>query len=133
MTIMDTNSKKILLIDNEKCVRDTISLSLEKLGYRVVSVESGKKAIKLLKEEPVDIVICDIVMPDISGMDTLEHIVSNYPHIPVIMLSGLADSKTAMEAMKKQAFAFLAKPVQMKEIQKVIERAIDYKQKFKDQ
>jgi DNA-binding NtrC family response regulator len=108
---MSTAQKhKILLVDDERSIRDMLRMTLEYEGYAVADVESGTMAIKQIDEIRPDAVILDVKMSGLDGMETLERLKSTHAHIPVILLTGHGTIETAVEATKKGAFDFLTKP-----------------------
>lgn len=120
--------KRILVVDDEQIVRYALSLKLNKQGYEVVSEDTAKKALEKVKREKFDLVILDVVMPDMDGIETFKRIKTINPDIAVIMLSGKASTEKAVEIMKMGAYDYITKPVgQGKELSLRIERAIEKK------
>ncbi len=121
--------KRILLADDEQITRYSLSLKLNKQGYEVVSESSGEKAIERLKNEEFNLIILDVIMPDMDGMKTFEQIRKINPDVPVIMLSGKASTEKAVYLMKMGAYDYITKPVeQAKEVSLRVERAIEKNQ-----
>ncbi|HPZ36890.1 MAG TPA: response regulator, partial [Bacteroidales bacterium] len=100
---------RILIVDDEKSVRETLREMLEYEGYEVVEADSGLQALDLFSQNSFDVVLCDIKMPGMDGMELLEKILQSYD-IPVIMISGHGTIDTAVDAIKKGAFDFIIKP-----------------------
>lgn len=80
--------KKILFVDDEKCVRDTWGAMLECRGFQVVTAQNGREALRLLAEQPVDLIIIDIIMPDMEGVETILKLRREDEAIPIIAMSG---------------------------------------------
>jgi len=91
---------RILIVDDEKSVRETLREMLEYEGYEVVEADSGLQALDLFSQQSFDVVLCDIKMPGMDGMELLEKILQSYD-IPVIMISGHGTIDTAVDAIKK--------------------------------
>ena len=121
-----TNTKKsILVVDDEFNVREILRLQLDKLGYNVTEAEDGVKAINILSERNFDIVISDIKMPRVSGLEVLKYVKDNYPDTEVIMITAYDDMQIAIEAMKLKAYEFLTKPFNFEQLILTVERAIE--------
>ncbi len=103
--------KTILVIDDEKSVRDSLKMILQYEHYNVLLAEDGNDGIQKIKECPIDAVLLDIKMPGIDGLETLSVIRTIAPTLPVIMISGHGTIETAVEATKAGAFDFLQKPL----------------------
>ncbi len=97
---------KILVVDDEKGMRDFLSIMLKKEGYEVVAADGGRDAIDLIKDDSFDLVITDIKMPRLDGITVLSVTRETDPHIPVIMITAFASTETAVEAMKKGAYDY---------------------------
>ena len=108
---MSTDDKHcILVVDDDPYVLESVSKMLREYGYSVVSCASGEKAISQLFEHDATLVLTDIKMPGISGIELLEKIHSIYPKMPVILMTGYAELDIAIDAIKKGAFDFITKP-----------------------
>lgn len=115
---------KILVVDDDPSLRNMLAIVLKKNGYDVTCTESGKTSLEKLKKESFDLVISDIKMPDINGIDLLKKIKSITPEIPVIMITAYASANDAVEAMKLGAEDYVTKPFSLDELKIIIERAI---------
>ena len=115
---------RILIVDDEKSVRETLREMLEYEGYEVVEADSGLQALDLFSQQSFDVVLCDIKMPGMDGMELLEKILQSYD-IPVIMISGHGTIDTAVDAIKKGAFDFIIKPFDLNRLLISIRNAID--------
>lgn len=121
----------LLVIDDDPDVLRFISLLLEKHGYSVVPCGSSGEAMDVLKDKKFDVVLTDIVMPEISGIELLEKMHDLYPETPVILMTGYADTDKAIEAIKKGAFDFITKPYKADYLVHSIERAVNYQRLIK--
>ncbi len=121
--------KRILLVDDEQITCYSLSLKLSKQGYEVVSESRAGKAMQRLKNEEFDLIILDVVIPDMNGIETFEQIKNINPDMPVIMLSGKASTEKAVQLMKMGAYDYITKPVgQAKEVGLRVERALEKNQ-----
>jgi two-component system phosphate regulon sensor histidine kinase PhoR len=116
---------KILVVDDEQVVRDGCSRVLTGRGYDVLTAENGQVAIDLLEKETVDIILLDLKMPIMSGEEVLERTSSQYPNIPVIIITGHGTVDTAVECMKQGAYDFITKPFQVDQFLLTINRAAE--------
>ena len=117
--------KRILVIDDEPIVRATVNRILSKeIGYDVTLAENGKNGIERFKNENYDLILLDIKMPDIDGLDVLHEIVSYNPNQTVIIISGFYTEETKEEAQKKGVFAFIEKPFTPFQLLEIVKKAI---------
>ncbi len=118
---------KILVVDDEEEVRKTIRLQLKGSGLEVIEAEDGKKGIEVLDNEnaiTIDAILCDVRMPKISGVEAVAYFRREYPHIPVIVLTGYPDVKLAVEFMKEGVIEYLVKPVEKEKLIEVVMKAV---------
>jgi len=101
---------RILLVDDEKDFVEMLSLRLQEAGEKVFEAFSGRECLEALGKNPIDVVILDIRMPGMDGMETLKEIKRTFPLVEVIMLTGHGSAETAVEGMKLGAFDYLMKP-----------------------
>ncbi len=118
-------SMDILILDDETIVGERLKASLEKDGHCLQIFTSSVAALESLKEKIFDIVVTDIRMDDISGIEILEHVRKKSLRTKVIMITGYATLEVARESLTKGAFDFIAKPFKIKEIRKAIEKAAE--------
>ncbi|MDM8158943.1 sigma-54 dependent transcriptional regulator [Labilibaculum sp. K2S] len=116
---------KILIIDDEKSIRNTLKEILSYEDYEISLAENGLEGIELAKSDEFDVVLCDIKMPQMDGIEVLEKIQELGLDIPVIMISGHGNIDTAVESIKKGAFDFLEKPLDLNRILITIRNAMD--------
>jgi two-component system, NtrC family, nitrogen regulation response regulator NtrX len=115
---------KILVVDDEKSIRNTLRDILGYENYDVSDADSGITALEMLKQTEYDVILLDIKMPQMDGLEALEHILSEYD-TPVIMISGHGTIETAVEAIKKGAFDYIAKPLDLNRLLVTIRNALD--------
>ena len=116
---------KILIIDDEKIALKNLEHVMKKEGYAVVATQSGQNALKLLEGESFDVVLTDLRMEKVDGMQILKKCHELYPFTEVIMITGFATLETAVETMKHGAFYYIAKPFRLDEVRKVIREAVE--------
>lgn len=116
---------RILIIDDEKAIRDTLKEIMEYEGYKVVDTEDPKKGLDLIKNEEFDVVLCDIKMPKMNGLEVLEKAYEIAPDVPFIMISGHGNIETAVEATKKGAYDFISKPPDLNRLLITIRNAVE--------
>lgn len=117
--------EKVLIIDDEKLIRWYLRENMEKLGYTVIDTEKGNEAIKIFSEHLPDIVLLDVNLTDMSGIDVLSAIKSIDKDVPVIIITAFGNIKTAVEAMKLGAYDFIEKPFEVEKLNIVIEKALE--------
>ena len=114
---------RVLIVDDEKDFVEMFALRLEGQGERVSTAHSGKEALKILENNIIDVVILDIRMPGMDGIDVLKQIKKLYPIIEVILLTGHGSTETAVKGMKLGAFDYLMKPADFEDIKIKLESA----------
>jgi DNA-binding NtrC family response regulator len=100
----------ILIIDDEKAIRKTLTEILSFEGYKIDEAADGEEGLKCFKERTYDVVLCDIKMPKLDGIEFLQKASEHNPDVPIIMISGHGNIETAVEAVKKGAYDFIQKP-----------------------
>jgi two-component system nitrogen regulation response regulator NtrX len=115
----------ILVIDDEQGIRDTLQGILEDEGYNVLTAETSEEGIEILKNSRPDLIILDIWLPNMDGIEALEIMRDTSPDIPVIMISGHANVELAVKSTKLGAYDFLEKPLSLDRIIITVERAIE--------
>jgi DNA-binding NtrC family response regulator len=118
---------KILVVDDEQIVLKSCRKILEGGGHEVFTALSGQEAFELLKREPIDLVITDVKMPEIDGMQVLERVKTEYPDILVIIITGYSTVQSAVQAMKLGAFDYVPKPFTPDEVLVVVDKALEKK------
>jgi DNA-binding NtrC family response regulator len=115
---------RILIVDDEPNVVNFLSILLQREGYEVVTATSGKEALEKLKENRVDVVLADLKMPEMDGLELLSRIKQMDNQIAVIIMTAYASIETAIEAMRRGAFDYVIKPFKVDEITLVVKRAL---------
>lgn len=108
--------KTILVVDDEQSIRESLEGILQDEGYRCLFAENGEQAFSLVKEESVDLVLLDIWMPGMDGLEVLQLIKSQRPELTIIMMSGHGTIETAVKATKLGAFDFIEKPLSLEKL-----------------
>jgi len=116
---------KILIVDDEKVTMKNLEHVMKKEGYEVVGTESGQNALKLLEENQFDVVLTDLKMEKVDGMQILKRCHELHPDTEVIMITGHATLESAIHAMKQGAFYYIAKPFKLDEVRKVVKEAVE--------
>ena len=113
-----------MVIDDEKIVGDMAKLSLEQEGYAVETFLNGETALARLQEQKFDVVVTDLKMKGVDGMEVLRTVKQLYPDVKVIMITAFANLDTAIEALRGDVHDFFPKPVKIKELKASIQRAL---------
>lgn len=123
---------KILVVDDEKRIRDGCRKMLTQEGFEVAVAENGFRALKMISEEHFDIILLDLMMSGVPGMEVLIHVRSHHPDTVIIVITGYATLEHAIEAMKKGAFDFIPKPFSPQDLRVVVVKAIEYIRTLQD-
>ncbi len=115
----------ILVVDDEGAIRYSVSKTLERVGYRVITASSGEEALDLMERQDFDVVLTDIRMPGISGVDLLAMIREKSPDIVVILMTGYASLGTAVESLRLGAHDYLIKPSSSEDIRESVRRGME--------
>jgi two-component system response regulator PilR (NtrC family) len=118
---------KILVVDDEESIREFFEIMLKREGYDVLTVPNGREALETLKKGPVDLVISDIQMPEMSGMELLSAGRELDPELLMIMITAFGSTETAVEAMKLGAYDYVQKPFKIDEVKIIIRQALEKK------
>ena len=121
---MTNIKRRILIVDDERTVAQSIRLALAGEDVEVDVVLSGEDALDRTKGTDYDLILCDLMMPGLSGLDLLKSLRGNRPKTPVIMITGYPTVRTAEESVKMGAFAYLTKPFTPAEIRTAAARAL---------
>ncbi|MFD0680279.1 MULTISPECIES: sigma-54-dependent transcriptional regulator [unclassified Paenibacillus] len=117
----------ILTVDDEEDLCRIISHKLKKSGFRTFQAITGDAALQIVKEEDIDVVILDYMLPDLTGLEVLQKIKSDFPHVEVIMLTAYGNVENAVDAMRLGAFDYLNKPSELELIKEIVGKACDKK------
>jgi DNA-binding NtrC family response regulator len=116
---------RIIVLDDEQVVRDLMVEILERAGYDVEAVEFSRELIDLVEAGGVDLVVTDLVMPEVSGLDVLEQLKLRSPELPVIVVTGASTEHNVTRAVELGAAAVLMKPFKHGELRNAVARALD--------
>ncbi len=114
---------RLLIVDDDVVVLQSTGRLLRSFGYVVVEVKNGQEALALLDHEPFDIVLSDIGMPGLDGIELLRRVHHRDPYVPVVLFTGAPEVGTAIQALEHSAFRYLTKPVGFDDLRRVLERA----------
>jgi DNA-binding NtrC family response regulator len=117
--------KKVLIVDDDKGIRFALAEILKKNDFMPVEAQNGLQALEIVRKEQFDLMLLDVVMPEMDGIQTLREIKKLNSDVPVIVLTGHADIPTAVEAIKLGAYDFLTKPPQLNRLILAIQRATE--------
>ena len=116
---------RILIVDDEEIVIRSCLRILDGDEFQVESVQDGREALRKIEENPYDVVILDIMMPNIDGLEVLRRVKETHPNMDVIMVTGLSQVDTVMQARKLGARVFISKPFEPDELKLVVQRALE--------
>jgi DNA-binding NtrC family response regulator len=115
---------RILIVDDEPSIRKVLHAQLRRAGYHATTADDGRAGIALLGQEPFDLVVSDLQMPGIGGMDLLAYCKANLPGMPVILITAHGTVDSAVEAIKQGAHDYITKPFDQAELQAIIQKAL---------
>ena len=118
-------SYSIYVVDDEAVARDGLKLALKKKNYKVQAFESAESALKVMDEKPPDLVLLDIGLPGMSGVEALEIIKARHPEVIIVMITAFEDVQTVVSAMKNGAYEYVVKPVQMDALLVILRNAFE--------
>jgi len=113
----------VLIVDDELNIRRVLAAMLKREGYEVTTATDGEQALAVLQKTPVQVVVTDLVMPRLSGLELLQRVAAQYPDVPVIMITAHGTVDSAVAALKAGAFDYVTKPFEQEELKKVIAKA----------
>ena len=120
---------RVLVVDDEPSIRKLVNLSLTKAGYEVVEAQDGEQAIKVLNSDDnplmVDTILCDIRMPKVNGIEAIAYFRTQYPTVPIVVMTGYPDVDLAVSLMRQGVLDYLVKPVSKEELLTVISKSVD--------
>jgi len=119
---------RILVVDDEKIALNNLTYILKKEGYEVTATQSGPRALNLLEEQDFDLILTDLKMEKVDGMQVLTRSKEVHPDTEVVMITGYATVDSAINAMKAGAYHYLPKPFKLDEVRKVVKEALEKKQ-----
>ena len=120
---------RIMVVDDEPDIRKVVRMTLEKAKYEVLEAEDGEKAIQLLNTGEnrlmLDVIICDIRMPKINGVEAISYFLKEYPRVPLIVLTGFPDTDMATSFLRKGVVDYLVKPVEGEKLKEAVAKAME--------
>lgn len=119
---------KIMVVDDEQNIRDVIRLQLGQAGYHILEAENGESALKLIKQEDnfisVGLILCDIRMPKVNGIDVIDYLKKEAPGIPIVVITGYPDTELAVSLLKKGVKDYLVKPIEKERLMEVVDSVV---------
>lgn len=119
---------RILLADDSEIIKSTLKLYLSKEKHLVYPADDGASAIEIFKKERPDLVITDIIMPEIDGFEVMKYVKENDPNIPVIMITGVGDTESTIRAIQEGAYDYIEKPIDVTRFNQVVKNALRSKE-----
>jgi DNA-binding NtrC family response regulator len=116
---------RLLLVDDERIALRNLEHVLAREGYEIVATQSGRHALDLVDSQPFDLVLTDLKMDKVDGMQLLQHVKARHPDVEVIMITGYATLESAVEAMKVGAFHYISKPFRLDEVRQTVAEALE--------
>jgi PAS domain S-box-containing protein len=129
---MAESKASILIVDDEEPIRMAVCRKLQAVGYDCTTVASGEEALETASTHDFDLVLMDVKMPGLSGLETLPHIIEHKPDTAVVMATAVADAETAIEAMKLGAYDYVTKPFSLEALRMRVEKALERKTLLKE-
>lgn len=124
-TLIDSDTSNILVVDDEGAIRYSVSKTLQRVGYNVSEAANGEEALEMIQNEPYDVVLTDIKMPGLDGVELLKRIKETAPDAIVILMTGYASLGTAVEALRLGAHDYLIKPSSSQDIRQSVASGVE--------
>ncbi len=124
-TLVDNETAHVLVVDDEGAIRYSVSKTLQRIGYNVSEAANGEEALEMIQDEPYDVVLTDIKMPGLDGVELLKRIKETAPDAIVILMTGYASLGTAVEALRLGAHDYLIKPSSSQDIRQSVASGIE--------
>jgi len=125
-TIVDT--AHILVVDDEEAIREVVSTMLESRGYHCTALSNGRAAQEYVRQQTPDLVLSDMIMPEMDGIQLLDWLRGFDPEIPVIMVTAIHDISTALQAIRRGAYDYILKPFEKDQLFHAVGRAWQHRQ-----
>src|SRR3989441_12399087 len=119
--------EKILVVDDEEAIREVVSTMLQAQGFECAAVGNGRVALDYLQKNSIDLVLSDMVMPEMDGLELLEWLRTHDPDVPVIMVTAMHDLSTALEAIRRGAYDYILKPFEKDQLFLGVRRALQHR------
>src|SRR5690242_5054702 len=123
---MESNMGRILIVDDQEMMRDSLASTLVREGHEVVACWDGVAAIAKIENGKFDLLITDLKMPKMTGIELLQEVKRLRPELPVVLMTAFATVQTAVEAMKLGAYDYIQKPFDGEEIKLLVERTLEH-------
>ncbi len=127
-----TGNGRVMIVDDEPDIRKVVRMTLQKAGYDVVEAEDGQKAIEVINTGEnrlmLDVIICDIRMPKINGVEAIAYFRKEYPRVPVVVLTGFPDVNMATSFLNDGVVDYLVKPVEGEKLKAAVAKAMDQRE-----
>jgi DNA-binding NtrC family response regulator len=120
------NPARILVVDDDDNLRWVLKTQLEEMGYTVSTAASGEDAFVAIEKEPPALVLTDLKMPGLSGMELVDRIRSEYPEVPSVIITAFGTIQSAVQAMRAGAYDYLTKPIDFEELALVVHRVLEH-------
>jgi DNA-binding NtrC family response regulator len=120
-------TSQILIVDDDEAIRELLKEFFQGLGYEVATAVNGSEGLKLASHHNFDCIISDHLMPDINGLELLEQIREQNRKVPFLMITGYPTIETAVEVMKRGAYDYITKPLELEDVRIKVERALHTK------
>jgi two-component system, chemotaxis family, chemotaxis protein CheY len=128
----NASTGRVLIMDDEADIRKVVRMTLQKAGYDVLEAENGEKAIEVLNSGEnrllLDVIICDIRMPKVNGIEAIAYFRKNYPRVPLIVLTGFPDTDMATSLLREGVLDYLVKPVEGEKLKAAVARAMEQRE-----
>ncbi|MCW3051580.1 MAG: Response regulator containing CheY-like receiver,AAA-type ATPase, and DNA-binding domain, partial [Chthonomonadales bacterium] len=128
-----TKTNTILIADDEPNIRRVLEAMLTKEGYTVFTAENGKRALDVAAANAIDVLVSDLIMPDMNGVELLQRVKEIHPNCTAIIVTAYGTIKSAVEAMRYGAFTYLSKPFDIDEVRVVLKQAIAHRDKASEE
>jgi two-component system response regulator PilR (NtrC family) len=125
MMLSSKKDVKILVVDDDRQLADVLADYLTKLGYRAIAAYGGREGFEMFKRDDFQLVITDLMMPDMDGMEFMEAVKRLDSRVIVMVVTGFGTIESAVSAIKKGAYDFIPKPFKMEELEVIIMRALE--------
>ena len=116
---------RILVVDDEEIIRNLLQDTLSKTGYKTKTAKDGQEAIELIENEPFEIIITDLKMPGMNGVELLQHVQKINPDICILIITAYGTVESSVNAMKLGAYDYICKPFELEEMKVIIEKAVE--------
>ncbi|HSA61669.1 MAG TPA: response regulator [Nitrospiraceae bacterium] len=127
-----SSNGRVLIMDDEADIRKVVRMTLQKAGYDVLEAEDGQKGIETINAGEnrllLDVIICDIRMPKVNGIEAIAYFRQNYPRVPLIVLTGFPDTDMATSLLRQGVVDYLVKPVEGEKLKASVARAMEQRE-----